>query len=68
MAKKKPAEPEKKGRGRPATGRVRDVRLAVWMSAEERAEIESAAIEAGMTISGYMLHSTLAVARMTKKR
>lgn len=67
MAKKKPAEPVERGRGRPATGRKRDIRMTFWMSADEQTEIFAAAEKEGMPPTVWGLAAMLAVARMTRK-
>jgi hypothetical protein len=54
-----PEAPPKRGRGRPATGRVRNQMIGVRCSPEERAQIEFLAAKAGMTAGQWMLHRAL---------
>ncbi len=65
--KKKPVEPVKRGRGRPATGRQKEIRMEVRMTAEQREILEAAAQREGMPLTVWALAAMLAVAKMTGK-
>lgn len=62
MAKKKPTDPEKRGPGRPATGRKRRVRVSFWMTEKEREVLESAALHAGLPLTRWGMETLLACA------
>lgn len=67
MPKKDPVEPEKRGRGRPATGRKRDHAFLVRMTAEERDVINRAAAKAGLPTTVWALGVMLSSATQAVK-
>lgn len=66
MVKKKTAEPPKRGRGRPATGRKREVKMVIRMTEDERSILDAAAAKEAMAPTVWALASLLAVAKITK--
>ncbi len=61
-ATEKPSTNESRGRGRPATGRIRGEKIGVRCTEEEKARIEAAAAAAGMTPGTWLLEQGLQAA------
>lgn len=52
--------------GRPATGRKRSVQVKVWVTPNERDEMQRAADADGLTLGEWMLRQMLRLARRKK--
>lgn len=47
----------KRPKGRPATGRIRNVKFSVFLTEQERQEIKHNAQEQGLTIADYIMQA-----------
>lgn len=45
----------KRPKGRPATGRIRNTRLSIFLTEEERTELKTKAHDNGLTIADYIM-------------